>query len=117
MEFHEVRFDHQPPVDSYGPGFFRVRAEVQEGPLLLGPAGLLGWTGLEDTSPLAALSGHVDLILFGTGADISPLPSDLGKLLEEAGIAAEPMATPAACRTYNVLLSESRRVALAALPL
>jgi uncharacterized protein len=36
--------------------------------------------------------------------------------LEEAGIGVEVMNSPSACRTYNVLLSEGRRIALAALP-
>jgi uncharacterized protein len=37
-------------------------------------------------------------------------------VLEEAGMGVEAMASPAACRTYNVLLAEGRRVALALLP-
>ena len=36
--------------------------------------------------------------------------------LEDAGIGVETMNSPAACRTYNVLLSEGRRVAVALLP-
>ena len=36
--------------------------------------------------------------------------------LEQAGLGVEAMASPAACRTYNVLLSEGRRVGLALLP-
>jgi uncharacterized protein len=36
--------------------------------------------------------------------------------LRRAGIAAEPMATGAACRTYNVLLAEDRRVGAALIP-
>jgi len=36
--------------------------------------------------------------------------------LEQAGIGVESMASPAACRTYNVLLSEGRRVAVALIP-
>jgi uncharacterized protein len=35
--------------------------------------------------------------------------------LEEAGIGVEIMPSAAACRTYNVLLSEGRRIALAVL--
>jgi uncharacterized protein len=44
------------------------------------------------------------------------MPADLRDRLHEAGLGVEAMASPAACRTYNVLLSEGRRVALAALP-
>jgi len=36
--------------------------------------------------------------------------------LEAAGSGAELMSTPSACRTYNVLLAEGRRVAAALMP-
>jgi uncharacterized protein len=36
--------------------------------------------------------------------------------LDGAGIGVEPMNTPAAARTYNVLLGEGRRVAACLLP-
>ncbi|HAL76885.1 MAG TPA: hypothetical protein DCM70_09750, partial [Rhodobacteraceae bacterium] len=36
--------------------------------------------------------------------------------LEEAGIGIEVMSSPSACRTYNILLSEGRRIAAALLP-
>jgi uncharacterized protein len=36
--------------------------------------------------------------------------------LESAGLAVDVMASPSAARTYNVLLSEGRRIALAMLP-
>jgi uncharacterized protein len=44
------------------------------------------------------------------------LPSALKEALDEAGIGVEAMNSPAACRTYNVLVSEGRRVAAALLP-
>ena len=48
---------------------------------------------------------------------VQVFPSSLlVRTLEEAGIGVEVMSSPAACRTYNVLLSEGRRVALALLP-
>jgi uncharacterized protein len=36
--------------------------------------------------------------------------------LEDAGLGVEVMSSPTACRTYNVVLSEGRRVGLALLP-
>ena len=47
------------------------------------------------------------------GGDIAPLPRPLRVALEEAGIGVEVMSSPSACRTYNVLLTEHRRVAAA----
>jgi uncharacterized protein len=52
----------------------------------------------------------------GTGAEIAQIPRELRAVLENAGLGVEIAASPAACRTYNVLLSEGRRVGLAALP-
>jgi len=50
------------------------------------------------------------------GPAIAPLPRPFREALEEAGIGVEPMSSPAACRTYNVLLGEGRRIAAALLP-
>lgn len=50
------------------------------------------------------------------GAEIAPLDRDLRAALEAAGIGVEIMATPPACRTYNVLLAEGRRIGAALLP-
>jgi uncharacterized protein len=36
--------------------------------------------------------------------------------MQDASLGVEPMPTPAACRTFNVLLSEGRRVGLALQP-
>jgi uncharacterized protein len=63
-----------------------------------------------------ALAGDIDVLFMGTGADVAHIPTDLRDQLEDAGIGVEAMASPAASRTYNVLLSEGRRIALAMLP-
>jgi uncharacterized protein len=52
----------------------------------------------------------------GTGEDVAHIPSELRNVLEEAGLGVEAMSSPAAARTYNVLLSEGRRIALAMIP-
>lgn len=116
MKLSEMRLDEARAVEGYGPGFFRVAGAVHEGPMLLGPAGPAPWQGWADEAPLLALAGQVDLVLLGTGAEMAPPPAALIERLHEAGLATEFMATPAACRTFNVLLAERRRVALAALP-
>ncbi len=116
MRLNEVVFDGGLPVDGYGPGFFRVGGTVHQGAVLVTPAGVVPWGGLADITTLTALAGTVDVLFVGTGEHIAHLSDDLRAALETAGIGAEPMASPAACRTYNVLLSEGRRVALAAIP-
>ena len=116
MQMNEMKFSDCVPVDGYGPGFFRIAGQVVKGPICLGPTGVCDWQGFANLDPLIALGDAVDVILVGTGAEIALLPELMRQSLEEAGFGVEPMSSPSACRTYNVLLSEGRRVALAALP-
>lgn len=116
MQMHEITFTQATPIDGYGPGFFRVGGAVFQGPVLVTAAGARPWDGLDATQPLLDLVDEVDVIFIGTGADIAHIPPALRSALDAAGIGVETMASPAACRTYNVLLAESRRVAVALIP-
>lgn len=116
MRLNEVQFDNSLPIDGYGPDFFRVGGTVHHGSVVVTPKGVLAWGGYGDAQTLLDLADTVDVIFVGTGADIAHLPHDFRALFDDAGIGIEPMASPAACRTYNVLLSEGRRVAAALLP-
>ena len=117
MRLNEITYSNATPVDGYGPGFFRIGGQVHEGSVLTSPAGTSAWGGYADRDPLLALSDAVDVLLIGTGAELSHIPADLRQALEGAGIGVEIMNSPAACRTYNVLLSEGRRIALALIPI
>lgn len=116
MRLNEVSYDVGRPVDGYGPGFFRVDGEIHEGAVAVLPTGVVGWGGFSDTATLIAEAGGIDVLFVGTGPEIAHLPAAFVDTLEAGGIAVEGMASPAACRTYNVLLSEGRRVGLAVLP-
>lgn len=116
LRLSEVAFGDARPVEGYGPGFFRVAGQVVHGPLAILSGGVRPWGGWDDTATLVAEAGALDVLFVGTGAAMAPLPAAFREALEAAGLALEPMASPAACRTYNVLLSEGRRVGLAALP-
>ncbi|PTV96999.1 uncharacterized protein C8J27_101107 [Rhodobacter aestuarii] len=117
MQIRESSFGGALPVDGYGPGFFRVGGQVHEGGLLIQAEGGQSWAGLDDRAPLLALSGKVDVLFVGMGAEIALLPRDFVAELEAVGVFCEAMATPSAARSYNVLLSEGRRVAAALLPM
>ena len=68
----------------------------------------------EDLKALAGLEGASDVVLFGSGAEqIFLTPSQKEAL---GSLRPETMDTGAACRTYNVLMAEGRRVAAALLP-
>ncbi|EIE49692.1 hypothetical protein AL036_13735 [Salipiger aestuarii] len=116
MQMNETSFGTAQPVDGYGPGFFRVAGRPMHGPICLANEGSVAWGGLHDEDALLRLVPDVDVIFVGTGAEMTYLPKTLTDRLASAGVGVEVMNTPSACRTYNVLLGEGRRVALAALP-
>jgi uncharacterized protein len=116
MRLTEISFTEARPIDGYGPGFFRVGGQVMRGAVLVSPWSSQGWGGLQDTAALLALADRIDVLFVGTGAEIAHVPADFRSTLEKAGIGVEVMNSPAACRTYNVLLSEGRLIAVALLP-
>ena len=116
MRLNEIRYTDSKPVDGYGPGFFRIAGAVVHGPVLVLPTGVAAWGGYDDLAALIAAAGGLDVLFVGTGAEIAHIPVVFRGALEAAGIGVESMSSPAACRTYNVLLSEGRRVGLALIP-
>ena len=116
MRLNEVQYDDSKPVDGYGPGFFRVGGKRYDGPVYVSASGVTSWGAFDDLETIMADHGKVDVLFVGTGAEIAHIPEAFRTRLEDAGFGVEAMASPAACRTYNVLLSEGRRVALALIP-
>lgn len=109
-------------IDSYGGGRFRITGIVYESSVLVFPARTLSWPVASmdqlDEPSLApvvaeAQAGNVDLLLLGCGARMALIPADLRRNLRAAGVVIEAMDTGAACRTYNVLMADGRRVAAA----
>ena len=113
MRLNEVTFNDALPVDGYGPGFFRIGGEVRNAPVAVLPTGVAGWKGFEDAAPFVEVADQIDILLVGTGADIAHIPEAFRGALETAGIGVEIMSSPQACRSYNVLLGEGRRVGVA----
>ncbi len=71
---------------------------------------------LDEEHLAAILTLEPEVVLLGTGAKQQFLhPSRLAPLYR-AGIGIEIMTTAAACRTFNVLVAEERRVVAALLP-
>ncbi len=116
MRLNEVVYTNARPVDGYGPGFFRIAGERYEGAVAVLPSGVASWGGYDDSQGLLSAIGTIDVLLIGTGPEIAHIPAALRDVLEAEGLGVEVMASPQACRTYNVLLGEGRRVGLAVLP-
>lgn len=116
MRLTEVDFGAAKPVDGYGQDFFRIAGTAHPAPLVVAGGDVRPWGGYDDHDALLELAGQVDVLFIGTGGAIAHIPSALREALEAAGLGVEIMDSPAACRTYNVVLSEQRRVAVALLP-
>jgi uncharacterized protein len=105
-------------IDGYGAGGFRFAGMSHKGSILATPSGIRAFapnTAAEiDVASLApAFADAIELLIIGTGRDIVPVSSELRGKLKEAGIVVDPMPTPSAMSTYNILLGEDRKVAAA----
>lgn len=105
-------------IQRYGPGRFTVSGEVHEGPILVTPTTVSAWTDKPltewvegDFEPLSGIEPAIELLLIGTGSRMAMIPPDLRSMLRQRGIGCDGMDTGAACRTYNILMAEARRVA------
>jgi uncharacterized protein len=110
-------------IESYGRTGFRVSGVAHEGAVLVFPEATQPWAGAADIARLTRDSfaavlahGEVEILLVGCGPRMALFPAAVRAALREAGIVVDTMDTGAACRTYNVLLAEDRRVAAALLP-
>ncbi|HUH40927.1 MAG TPA: MTH938/NDUFAF3 family protein [Castellaniella sp.] len=70
---------------------------------------------LDDTPP-ALPPDAPEVVLIGTGAKQVFLPAAVTSVLLSLGIGVETMTTQAAARTYNILMSEERRVLAVLIP-
>ena len=104
----------------YGAGYVAINGERYERNLIVLPDRIVDWdvARVEELSHSAFESLSklpIDVLVLGTGTALRfPAPADM-QVMSQAGIGVEVMDTAAACRTYNVLLSEDRRVAAALL--
>ncbi|MCW5750278.1 MAG: Mth938-like domain-containing protein [Alphaproteobacteria bacterium] len=107
-------------INAYGNGGFRVAGVAHAGSILVFPGRTLAWpvARFEDLAPqslepVLAEVPRVELLVIGLGPALRRLPDPLRNWSRAAGIAVDGMDTGAACRTFNVLLSEERRAAAA----
>jgi uncharacterized protein len=116
----QPRFDGQPLIDAYGDMGFRLASQRFEGSIILTPQGLYPWNvsalseaTIESLAPVTGHAGTFDFLLIGSGTEFARFPRNLTTFLTGKRIVPDFMDTGAACRTYNVLLAEDRRVAAA----
>ncbi len=121
MKIHLDTGDSRYRIRAYSPGEIRIGETFYRRSLILLPDQVLPDWEPADFSALTEdlLTALADLapevILLGTGGRLRFPPQVWLAGLQKRGIGTECMDTAAACRTYNLLMSEGRRVAAALL--
>lgn len=103
-------------IRAYQAGELRINGEVYRGSVILSPSAILEEPALRDVGDLSAEHGarilalEPELVLLGTGQRQTFPAASFGAGFLRLGIGFEVMDTGAACRTFNVLVSEQRHV-------
>ena len=123
MEFSLIASEGRQMIQAYRDGGFTIAGLRHEGSVLVLPDRTLPWAvrnltavTVESLDPIIA-AGGVEILILGCGPSFALASPDLRQALRTHGIVTESMDTRAACRTFNVLLAEDRRVAAALIAL
>ncbi len=106
---------------AYGPGYVAVNHEKYEENLILLPESIIpAWSTatvetLTEADMQKLLGLGTEIVLLGTGNRLRFPAGSLMRPFAPAGIGLEVMDLQAACRTYNILAAEGRKVAAALL--
>lgn len=119
MKLHLTQSAGTHLITGHGPGWVEVNETRYTQSLIVLPALIATDWQVADFDALApAHFEHLaslapEVVLLGTGARHRFAHPRVSRALTEAGIGLECMDTAAACRTYNILMSEGRHVAAA----
>lgn len=121
MKLHADRAEGVNVIHAYTRQSVSVNGQTYTRSILVPPSGdMIDWpvqslADLTEAHFLQIAQTQPEVVIFGTGATLRfPSPSVLRPLMA-ARIGIETMDTAAACRTYNVLVAEGRRVMAALL--
>ena len=117
MKLHADQPNALNTITAYGPGYIEINAVRHETPVLVMPEGeIRPWPAarFEDLTP-EQFEGLLDLgpevVLLGTGDKLRFPHPRLTAALARRHIGVDAMDLQAACRTYNILMAEGRKVA------
>ena len=118
LKLHADTPTAQNTVTAYGPGFVEINRVRHSTHLIVTPDRVEPWpvTSFEMLDMIAferLRDLRSEVVLLGTGAKQRFPHPRLTRPLSDARIGLEVMDTQAACRTYNILVAESRKVAAA----
>lgn len=121
MKLHQSNTAGLNMFTAYGEGYVAVNNEKHQKNLILLPESIiLEWSTatvstLTESDMQKLLGLGTEIILLGTGARLRFPASPLLRPFAPAGIGLEVMDLQAACRTFNILAAEGRKVAAALL--
>ncbi len=123
MDLTHIKPRDRQHIQKYGAQGFTVSGVVFQSPVLVFANQTLAWNVLHPSeitpgtfAPLLERAATLDLCLLGSGSKTHQIPTPIKEALKKEGINIEAMDTGAACRTFNVLLSEGRALAAALFP-
>lgn len=124
MEFQLVKPGDRPFIHSYRANGFTISGNEIEGSVLVTPDRVQAWPlsdiaelTVEHLSDIANTADDIEVLLIGCGPKMLLLPAPVRASFAGFPFSVDVMETGAACRTYNVLIGESRRVAAALTPI
>jgi uncharacterized protein len=120
VKLHATRPSGVNTITGYGEGYVMVNGERRSSSLVVLPDRIEEWPAKTfdqlSADDFAFLRGlNAEIVLLGTGARQRFPNPRLTAALAQAGIGLEVMDLQAACRTYNILVAEERKVAAALL--
>src|SRR4051794_16301330 len=118
MKFH-LSTSEGNTITAHGNGYVRIGTVDYHESIVVMPAELItGWApegfgalNESDFEQIARL--EPEIVLLGTGERLQFPHPRLSRVLVDAHVGMEVMGTAAACRTYNILAAEGRKVAAA----
>ena len=120
MKLHASLAGGYNTITGYGEGYVMINGERRQSSVVVLPDRIVDWRAesfdrltAEDFGFLKTL--NAEIVLLGTGARQRFPHPRLTAALAQAGIGVEVMDLQAACRTYNILVAEERKVAAALL--
>lgn len=119
MKFHLIQSDNKNLITGYGLNWVEVNQERHQTSLIITPNQLLlEWPvktikDIKENSFEAIESFNIEIILLGTGNIQEHLEPKILEYFSKKNMAVECMNNQSACRTYNILANEERKVLLA----
>ena len=116
MRFHQDSSSSSNLIRSYGRGEIKINDTAYHAAVIVSSSAIEPGPAIAAIDELAAphaaaiLAHEPEVVLLGTGSRQSFPPPEFSATFLRAGVGFEVMDTGAACRTFNVLVSEQRRV-------